>query len=81
MRAGVGHFPASGTQTKGEDSWGTKKIFKNCILRVVKPYASSPIQARTDVADPWYTGDFEATWQDVLEGCQGLLNNLTKKEA
>lgn len=20
-----------------------------------------------DVADPWYTGDFEATWQDVLE--------------
>ena len=26
-----------------------------------------------DVADPWYTGDFEATWQDVLEGCQGVL--------
>ncbi len=25
------------------------------------------------VADPWYTGDFEATWRDVLEGCQGLL--------
>ena len=31
-----------------------------------------------DVADPWYTGDFEATWNDVLEGCQGLLNELTK---
>jgi protein-tyrosine phosphatase len=31
-----------------------------------------------DVADPWYTGDFEATWRDVLEGCQGLLNQLTK---
>lgn len=27
----------------------------------------------SEVADPWYTGDFEATWQDVLEGCQGLL--------
>jgi len=26
-----------------------------------------------EVADPWYTGDFEATWQDVTEGCQGLL--------
>ena len=26
-----------------------------------------------EVADPWYTGDFEATWQDVLEGCEGLL--------
>ena len=26
-----------------------------------------------DVADPWYTGDFEATWIDVLEGCKELL--------
>ena len=31
-----------------------------------------------DVADPWYTGDFEATWRDVLEGCQGLLHKLTE---
>ena len=30
-----------------------------------------------DVADPWYTGDFEATWRDVLEGCTALLNELT----
>ena len=30
-----------------------------------------------EVADPWYTGDFEQTWQDVLKGCQGLLLNLT----
>ena len=29
-----------------------------------------------DVADPWYTGDFEATWQDVLEGCSCLLEKL-----
>ena len=29
-----------------------------------------------DVADPWYTGDFEATWRDVLEGCQCLLEQL-----
>jgi protein-tyrosine phosphatase len=29
-----------------------------------------------DVADPWYTGDFEATWNDVLEGCSNLLNLL-----
>ena len=26
-----------------------------------------------NVADPWYTGDFEATWRDVLEGCTELL--------
>lgn len=33
-----------------------------------------------EVADPWYTDDFEATWRDVLEGCQGLLNMLIRKE-
>ena len=32
-----------------------------------------------DVADPWYTGDFAATWRDVLEGCQGLLKELSEK--
>jgi protein-tyrosine phosphatase len=26
-----------------------------------------------DVADPWYTGDFEATYRDVVEGCERLL--------
>ena len=29
-----------------------------------------------DVADPWYTGDFEATWRDVEEGCRGLLSAI-----
>ena len=29
-----------------------------------------------DVADPWYTGDFEQTYQDVLAGCTGLLDRL-----
>ena len=28
------------------------------------------------VADPWYTGDFQATWEDVSEGCQGLLKYI-----
>ena len=32
-----------------------------------------------DVADPWYTGDFEATWRDVLEGCQGLMAKIFQK--
>ncbi len=26
------------------------------------------------IADPWYTRDFETTWNDILEGCQGLLS-------
>ena len=29
-----------------------------------------------DVADPWYTGDFDATWRDVLAGCSGLLSHI-----
>lgn len=29
-----------------------------------------------EVADPWYTGDFDATWEDVYEGCTGLLEQL-----
>ncbi len=31
---------------------------------------------RRDVADPWYTGDFEAAWRDVLAGCTALLEQL-----
>ena len=27
-----------------------------------------------DVADPWYTDDFEATWRDCMEGCTALLD-------
>ena len=30
-----------------------------------------------DVADPWYTGDFEATWRDVYEGCTALLKEIS----
>ena len=30
-----------------------------------------------DVADPWYTGDFTETWNDVLEGCSRILEELS----
>ena len=30
-----------------------------------------------NVADPWYTGDFSATWRDVLEGCTAILHRYT----
>ena len=29
-----------------------------------------------DIADPWYTGDFDTTYDDIYEGCQCLLNHL-----
>ena len=32
-----------------------------------------------DVADPWYTGDFAATWRDVSEGCTQLLRELRQR--
>lgn len=29
-----------------------------------------------DISDPWYTGDFDATYRDVVEGCEALLARL-----
>ena len=44
-------------------------------IRLLLDYTDHP----GDIADPWYTGDFDATWRDVSEGCRGLLRevNLT----
>ncbi len=33
-----------------------------------------------DVADPWYTGDFKATYRDVSDGCEALLDQLMEEE-
>jgi len=38
-------------------------------IRLMMSFAGSG----RDVADPWYTGDFEQTFQDVLEGCEAML--------
>ena len=43
-------------------------------LHLLMDYTDHP----RDVADPWYTEDFEATWRDVLAGCQGLMRELTE---
>ena len=32
-----------------------------------------------DVADPWYTGDFDTTWSDVTEGCAALLDYISER--
>ena len=60
----------------GMDSWNIRNMNVICdgdpegkIHRLLD-FTSRP----GDVADPWYTGDFEATWRDVLEGCQAILN-------
>lgn len=33
-----------------------------------------------DIADPWYTGDFDTTYEDVLEGCEALLDHICAQE-
>jgi protein-tyrosine phosphatase len=33
-----------------------------------------------DVADPWYTGNFDVTYRDVCEGCRGLLKHILKEQ-
>ena len=60
----------------GMDSWNIRNMRNICggdpegKITMLMDYTSRP----GDVADPWYTGDFEATWRDVLEGCRAILD-------
>lgn len=62
----------------GMDSWNLRNMCRICgddpkgKICLLMDYTEHP----RDVADPWYTGDFEKTWRDVLEGCQGILASL-----
>ncbi len=59
----------------GMDSWNFRNMNRICggdpeeKIHLLMDFTDEP----RDVADPWYTGDFEATWRDLLEGCQCLL--------
>ena len=44
-------------------------------LSLLMDYTGHP----RDVADPWYTGDFDRTWEDVDAGCRGLLDRILGK--
>ena len=41
-------------------------------LRLLMEYTRTP----RDVADPWYSGDFDAAWRDIESGCRALLDAL-----
>ena len=62
----------------GMDSWNFRNMNRICggdpemKIRLLMDFTADP----RDVADPWYTGNFEATWRDVSEGCQQLLDYL-----
>ena len=60
----------------GMDSWNIRNMERICggdpekKIHKLTEFCNRP---QDDVADPWYTGDFEATWRDVEEGCKALL--------
>lgn len=64
----------------GMDSWNYRNMLriagkdKEEKISLLLDYTDHP----RDVADPWYTGDFEKTYEDVLAGCQGFLTYLRK---
>lgn len=64
----------------GMDRYNIRNMERMCggdpagKIHMLMEYAGN---ARQDVADPWYTGDFNATWRDCMNGCRGLLERLT----
>lgn len=62
------------------DSYNTKNLFcligedKTGKVKRLLDFSSRP----KDIADPWYTGNFDVTYEDIVEGCEALLNFLQK---
>ncbi|MCH5177623.1 MAG: low molecular weight phosphotyrosine protein phosphatase [Prevotellaceae bacterium] len=62
----------------GMDRWNIRNMERICggdmekKIRLLLDYTDHP----GDVADPWYTNDFETTWRDILDGCRCLLRTL-----
>lgn len=62
-----------------ENLWDMKRIFHGDPLHkcsLLMDYTTNP----RPVADPWYTRDFQRTWNDVQEGCRGLLDVLKSRK-
>lgn len=59
----------------GENERHLKRVVGPDTENKVKYLMSFAGQNR-DVADPWYTGNFDETWRDISEGCQALLESL-----
>lgn len=64
----------------GMDQWNLRNMYqilgedREHKLHLLLDYSEHP----RDIADPWYTGDFEQTFRDIDEGCRGLLRKLEK---
>ncbi len=63
----------------GMDSYNIRNMKRMCggdpegKIHLLMDFTDRP----GEVADPWYTGDFDATYRDCMEGCEGLLRRLT----
>lgn len=65
----------------GMDHWNIQNILgiigkdsKHKVCRLLD-FTDNP----RDIADPWYTGDFDLTYDNVLEGCEALLEKIMKE--
>ena len=65
----------------GMDSWNMRNMKrmlpedKDNKLHLLLDFSTNP----RDIADPWYTGDFDTTYDDILEGCTALLDKILKE--
>ena len=66
----------------GMDEWNRSNMQRMCggdpegKIHLLLDFTDRP----GDVADPWYTGDFDATWRDVLEGCRAVLGKVESEK-
>lgn len=62
----------------GMDEWNLRNMRRICgsdpddKIHLLMDYTERP----GEVADPWYTGNFDVTWRDVHEGCSALLEHI-----
>ena len=62
----------------GMDNWNIRNMLRitggdpDNKIKMLLDFTNRP----GEVADPWYSGDFETTYRDVLEGCEGILKSL-----
>ena len=47
---------------------------KDNKIKLLLDFSDNP----RNIADPWYTGNFEDTYNDIIEGCEALLNYIEK---
>ena len=53
-----------------------KRIIPNDPQNKIKLLLEYANRSGEDIADPWYTGNFDKTYDDVLAGCTGLLKTI-----